>query len=107
MCIQKNKRYIYVIKRLICFLSIKFDPRPAQGHNERMCIKAVEAYRVKTVEARRVIETGHSNWMRHYIMLSISLRVAARNESGDGKNFFKLINNRVFGRTMENIRRMS
>ena len=66
--------------------------------NKRMCIKVVGAH--------RVIEPGHSNWMRPYVMLSISLKAAARNESGTEKDFFKLMNNRVFGRTMENIRRM-
>ena len=86
---------------MICVLSIKFDPRPAQGHNKRVCIKAVEAYRVKTVEAHRVIEAGHSNWMRPYIMLSINLRAVARNEFE--KDFFKLMNNGVFGKYQKNV----
>ena len=37
-----------------------------------MCIKAVEVH--------RVIEPEHSNWMRPYIMLSISLRKDTKNE---------------------------
>ena len=35
-------------------------------------------------------------------MLSISLKAAARNELGAEKEFFKLMNNRVFGKTMKN-----
>ena len=69
-----------------------------KGMNKKMCIKAVEA--------QRVIEPGHNNWMSPYVMVSISLKAAARNESGIEKDFFELMNNRVFGRTMENIRRM-
>ena len=50
---------------------------------------------IKVVEVHRVIEPKHSNWMRPHIMLSISLREAARNESGTEKDFFKLINNKL------------
>ena len=50
---------------------------------------------IKVVEVHRVIEPEHSNWMRPHIMLSISLREAARNESGTEKDFFKLINNKL------------
>ena len=69
----------------------------SQGtYNKRICIEAVELH--------RVIEPEHSNCMTTYIMLSISLRKDAKNEFE--KDFFKLMNNRVFGKTMENIRRM-
>ena len=72
-----------------------------------MCIVYSRQHSSRVVEAHRVIEPGHSNWMRPYIMLSISLKAAARNELGAEKEFFKLMNNRVFGKTMKNIRRMS
>ena len=86
------------VKKLICNLQNK---KEYVVHINTL--KQALEHGLKLVNVHNVIEFEQEDWLKSYINLNTGLRMKANNDFD--KDFFKLMNNSVFGKTMENVRK--
>ena len=65
------------------------------------CLRFYLEHGMKLKQVRRVIRFRQSRWLEPYISKNSQLRAQAKNKFE--KDFFKLLNNSVFGKTCENV----
>ena len=84
----------------------KLVPNLRDKKNYVVHIKALNQalqHRLRLDRIHQVVEFNQSSWLKTYIDFNTQLRTAATNDFE--KDFFKLMNNSGFGKTMENIRK--
>ncbi|PFX13822.1 hypothetical protein AWC38_SpisGene22070 [Stylophora pistillata] len=86
------------VKKLVCTF---YGKKKYIIHHETL--KLYMSLGIEIGKIHRIIRFEESPWMKKYIDLNTELR--AKGDNDFEKDFFKLMNNSVYGKTMENIRK--
>ena len=77
--------------------------------NKKKCIVHIKSLKqalnhgLKLKRVHRIIEFNQKAWLKPYINMNTKLRKVVSNDFE--KDFYKLLNNAVLGKTMENVRK--
>ena len=85
------------VEELVC----KIEEKEKYVFHLRALKQALD-HGLKLTKAHRVIQFNQNAWLKTYIDINTKYRKEAKNDFE--KDFFKLINNSVFGKTSENVR---
>ena len=68
-------------------------------------LKQTLKYSLKLKKVHNILQFNQEAWLKKYIKMNTELRKKAKNDFK--KDFFKVMNNAVFGKTMEKVRKHS
>ena len=93
-----DRKKIRKIEKLVCGIE---DKEKYVIHIN--ALKQALNHGLRLINVHRGIQFNQEAWLEPYIDMNTELRKKAKNDFE--KDFFKLMNNSVFGKTMENVRK--